>query len=110
MALNLGVVAWTRRADIGYPSQPDRLAADHARFGLMDKRELMKLSVIIANHNYRDFVGAAISSALAVDWPDKEVIVVDDASTDGSRGVIDGFRGQVAAYFRPKSYQLGAHI
>ena len=70
----------------------------------------MKLSVIIANYNYRDFVGAAISSALAVNWPDKEVIVVDDASTDDSRNVIDGFRGRVAAYFRPKSYQLGAHI
>jgi glycosyltransferase involved in cell wall biosynthesis len=70
----------------------------------------MKLSVIIANYNYADFVGAAISSALAVDWPDKEVIVVDDASTDDSRSVIDGFRGKVAPYFRPKSNQLGAHI
>jgi len=70
----------------------------------------MKLSVIIANYNYRDFVGAAISSALAVDWPDKEVIIVDDASTDDSRSVIDGFGGKVAAYFRPKAYQLGAHI
>ena len=69
----------------------------------------MKLSVIIANHNYRDYVGAAIESALAVDWPDKEVIVVDDASTDDSRSVIDGFQGKVAAYFRPKSNQLGAH-
>jgi glycosyltransferase involved in cell wall biosynthesis len=70
----------------------------------------MKLSIIIANYNYRDFVGAAISSALAVDWPDKEVIVVDDASTDDSRSVIEGFRGKVAVYFRPKSNQLGAHI
>jgi hypothetical protein len=70
----------------------------------------MKLSIIIANHNYRDFVGAAIESALAVDWPEKEVIVVDDASTDDSRTVIDGFGGKVATYFRPKSYQLGAHI
>lgn len=70
----------------------------------------MKLSVIIANHNYADFVGAAISSALAIDWPDKEVIVIDDASTDNSRRVIDGFSGKVAAYFRPKSHQLGSHI
>ena len=68
----------------------------------------MKLSVIIANYNYRDFVGAAIESALSVDWPDKEVIVVDDASTDDSRTVIEGFQGRVAAYFRPKSNQLGA--
>jgi glycosyltransferase involved in cell wall biosynthesis len=70
----------------------------------------MKLSMIIANYNYRDFVGAAIESALAVDWPDKEVIVVDDASTDDSRTVIEGFQGRVAAYFRPKSHQLGAHM
>jgi glycosyltransferase involved in cell wall biosynthesis len=42
----------------------------------------MKLSIIIANRNYRDFVGGAIESALAVDWLDKEVIIVDDASTD----------------------------
>src|ERR1700751_2675197 len=70
----------------------------------------MKLSVIIANYNYADFVGAAISSALAVDWPDKEVIVVDDASTDDSRRIIEGFRERIAAYFRPKSHQLGAHM
>src|SRR5215472_7949808 len=70
----------------------------------------MRLSVIIANYNYRDFVGAAMESALAVDWSDKEVIVVDDASTDDSRSVIDAFRGKVAVYFRPKSSQLGAHI
>jgi glycosyltransferase involved in cell wall biosynthesis len=70
----------------------------------------MKLSIIIANHNYRDFVGVAIASALAVDWPDKEVIVVDDDSTDDSRSIIEDFSGRVAAYFRPKSHQLGAHM
>jgi glycosyltransferase involved in cell wall biosynthesis len=70
----------------------------------------LKLSIIIANYNHRDFVGGAIESALTVDWPHKEVIVVDDASTDDSRSVIDGFRGRVTAFFRPKSNQLGAHI
>jgi glycosyltransferase involved in cell wall biosynthesis len=70
----------------------------------------MKLSVIIANYNYEAYVGAAIESALAVNWPDKEVIVVDDGSTDDSRSVIERYRERVAAYFRPKSHQLGAHI
>ena len=70
----------------------------------------VRLTIIIANHNYRDFLGAAITSALAVDWADKEVIVVDDASTDGSRSVIESFTGRVMAYFRPKSDQLGAHM
>jgi glycosyltransferase involved in cell wall biosynthesis len=70
----------------------------------------MQLSIIIANYNYRDFVGAAIASALAVDWPDKEVIVVDDASTDDSEQVIKSFGSRIAAYFRPKTNQMGAHI
>jgi hypothetical protein len=70
----------------------------------------MRLSVIIANWNYGHFVGDAITSALAIDWDDKEVIVVDDASTDDSRTVIESFGGKVAAYFRPKSNHLGAHM
>jgi glycosyltransferase involved in cell wall biosynthesis len=70
---------------------------------------MIRCSIIIANYNYQNYVGAAISSALAVDWPNKEVIVVDDASTDHSKEVIDGFGDQVIAYFRPKSHQLGAH-
>jgi GT2 family glycosyltransferase len=43
------------------------------------------VSAIIANYSYRDFAGAAIESALAVGWLDKEGIVVDDVSTDDSR-------------------------
>jgi len=75
-----------------------------------EQGQSMRLSVIIANWNYRDFVGDAITSALTVDWDDKEVIVVDDASTDDSRSVIESFGGKVAAYFRPKSNDLGAHM
>lgn len=70
----------------------------------------MRLSIILANYNCRDFVGAAIESALEVDWGDKEVIIVDDASTDDSRSIIEGFRDRVTAYYRPKSHQLGAHM
>ena len=70
----------------------------------------MRLSIILANYNCRDFVGAAIESALEVDWAEKEVIVVDDASTDDSRSIIEGFRDRVTAYYRPKSHQLGAHM
>ena len=45
----------------------------------------LRVSVVIANWNYAAFVGAAIDSALALDWPAVEVIVVDDGSTDDSR-------------------------
>lgn len=56
---------------------------------------LRRLSVVIANYNYERFVAAAIESALALDWPDVEVIVVDDGSTDGSRAVIQRYADRV---------------
>jgi glycosyltransferase involved in cell wall biosynthesis len=35
----------------------------------------VKVSIIITNFNYGHFLGAAIDSALAVDYDNKEVIV-----------------------------------
>ncbi len=56
---------------------------------------MKRLSVVITNHNYERFVGAAIDSALSVRWPDVEVVVVDDGSTDGSRAVIESYGGRI---------------
>ncbi|HEX2672355.1 MAG TPA: glycosyltransferase family A protein, partial [Polyangiaceae bacterium] len=53
------------------------------------------VSVVIPNFNYARFVGQAIESALALDFPNVEVIVVDDGSTDDSRDVIERYRGRV---------------
>ncbi|MDH3639789.1 MAG: glycosyltransferase family 2 protein, partial [Gammaproteobacteria bacterium] len=59
-----------------------------------------KVSVIIANRNYGCFVGEAIQSALDQDYPNLEVIVVDDGSTDQSRTVIDGFGRRIVKIYR----------
>ena len=47
-----------------------------------------RLSIVIPNYNYGRFVGDAVRGALAVDWPDVDVVVVDDGSTDDSVSVL----------------------
>ncbi|MFL5538861.1 MAG: glycosyltransferase family 2 protein [Longimicrobiaceae bacterium] len=59
------------------------------------------VSVVIACYNAADFVGGAIASALAQSHPAVEVVVVDDASTDGSWDVVAGFGGRVRALRLP---------
>ncbi len=66
------------------------------------------ISVIIANHNYDAYLGAAIDSALALDWPAVEVIVIDDGSTDRSREVIAGYGTRITAILQENSGQLVA--
>src|SRR3954447_12972334 len=68
------------------------------------------VSIIITNHNYAAFVGAAINSALAQHDAgiDVEVIVVDDGSTDDSLAIIDGFGNRVTTLATPNNGQGGA--
>jgi len=68
----------------------------------------LRLSVVIPNYNYAAFVGAAIESALGLDWPDVEVIVVDDGSTDESATVIRGFGARITAIFQANMTQYVA--
>ena len=68
----------------------------------------MKISIIITNHNYGQFLRDAIDSARAVRWPDKEVLVVDDGSTDCSRTVMESYGDQIKALFKAKGGQPSA--
>ena len=57
-----------------------------------ERSELMsppRISAIICTHNRDDYLGAAIDSLLAQDLADYEVIVVDNASTDTTKAVVE---------------------
>ena len=47
-----------------------------------------RVSILIPCFNSERWINHAIRSALLQTWPNKEVIVVDDGSTDGSPEVI----------------------
>ena len=52
-------------------------------------------AAIIPAYNSAAFLGRAIRSALAQDYPNKEVVVIDDGSTDNTREVAESFGAEI---------------
>ncbi len=50
-----------------------------------------KVSVVITSYNYEDYIGEAIESVIAQTYQNWELVVVDDASTDGSVAIISRY-------------------
>ena len=62
---------------------------------------LPRVSLIVVNWNGRAYLEACLSSLLALDYPDFSVVVVDNASTDGSPDFIRDRFGQVELHLQP---------
>jgi glycosyltransferase involved in cell wall biosynthesis len=56
---------------------------------------MAKFSVIITSHNQANFIRDALDSALSQTHEPIEVIVVDDASNDGSQALLEGYGKKV---------------
>ena len=57
----------------------------------------MKVSVIIPSYSHAPYIGQAIRSVLEQDWPDMDLIVIDDGSRDNSpqiiKDLLEGMQG-----------------
>ncbi len=47
------------------------------------------VSVVILNYNKKEFLAKCIASVLEIEWPKLDVIVVDNASSDGSAEMVE---------------------
>jgi glycosyltransferase involved in cell wall biosynthesis len=66
------------------------------------------VSVILPTYNRADFLGRSIGSVLGQTFSDFELIVVDDASTDHSREVIDAIDDQRLIYLKHERNRGGS--
>lgn len=56
---------------------------------------MTKISIIIPTFNQQEFLTDALESALNQTVNAHEVIVVDDGSTDNTRGILEGYKGKL---------------
>lgn len=68
----------------------------------------VSIDVIVNNHNYGRFVGAAVDSALAQSHPNLQVIAVDDGSTDDSREILRSYSDRIELVLKHNGGQASA--
>jgi glycosyltransferase involved in cell wall biosynthesis len=69
----------------------------------------MTFSIIINNYNYGCFIKQAIDSALGQKYTLKEVIVVDDGSTDNSAEILQSYGSQIQAILKTNGGQASTY-
>jgi glycosyltransferase involved in cell wall biosynthesis len=70
------------------------------------------VSVLINNYNYAQFLPEAIDSVLNQEYPELEVVVVDDGSTDSSRAIIEkhaALNSRIIPVFKSNGGQASAY-
>jgi glycosyltransferase involved in cell wall biosynthesis len=67
------------------------------------------ISIVIPCFNYAKYVGHAIESALAQTYPNKQVVVVNDGSTDGSLEVIARYLDRIQLVDQPNQGSIAAY-
>lgn len=56
----------------------------------------MKLSIIIPCYNEEATLASLVAAVKAAPYPDKEIIIVDDCSKDGTHGVLESLKDEVS--------------
>jgi len=74
--------------------------------------EQAQVSLIISTYNKKEYLKEAIDSALKQDYPNLEIIVTDDASTDGTEEMMKSYRDQekITYYQQPVNVGVSKNI
>lgn len=72
-------------------AEPDASGPSFVGAGPTSHRREPLVSIIIPAFNHERFVGQCLDSVVADDYPNKEIVVIDDGSSDGTLHVIESW-------------------
>lgn len=88
-------------------SDPD---ADHVPRAGADPRRWPRVSVVVCNYNGGETIDETLESLRTLDYPDFEVIVVEDGSTDDSLAIAQRHRDHVRLITHENHQNLGLSV
>src|SRR5437660_7691129 len=68
------------------------------------------VSIVVASYNYEKYIGQTIQSIIAQTYPNWELIVSDDCSSDKSLEIIRSFRDERITLLTSDTNTGGRHI
>lgn len=66
------------------------------------------ISVIVPCYNYERYVAEAIESVLGQDYPNLEIIAINDGSTDASLAILESYKPRITVIDQPNSGHVAA--
>ena len=74
---------------------------------------MVLVSAIMGSYNHEKYIGYAIESVLNQTFPDLELIIIDDCSTDNSRKIIEEYQTKdqrIKAFFHTKNMGIASTL
>jgi len=63
--------------------------------------KMTTVSIVIPTYNNAQFLPECLGSVFAQTFVDYEIVIIDDGSTDGTKEVLEAFRGKIRYYYQP---------
>ena len=75
----------------------------------MSQTRKPKVSIIIVNYNNAKYLSKSLNTALNQTYKNKEIIVVDDISTDNSLKILKKYKNKIKYYVNKKKTKFGSY-
>ena len=96
-----GLVTRERKPKKAFYTLKDKLAGDEEITARVKLRDYPKVSVIVCSYNGGKTLSDCLQSLEQLNYPDYEVVLVDDGSTDDTVRIVDGFLSRYSPTGKP---------